>query len=52
MMYPTLETFLKINKFEINEEESGVTELLALCISEVITQDEQYSTKDLQLEKY
>ena len=51
MTYPTLETFLKINNFEINEEESGITELLALCISEVITQYEQYSTKDLSFEE-
>lgn len=48
MEQPTLETYLKLNKFEFTEEEDGVFKLLALCIKEVISGEEHIYTKDLQ----
>ena len=51
MKQPTLDTYLKLNKFEFKEEEEGVLELLALCISEIHSKEEIYYTKDLPHEE-
>jgi hypothetical protein len=47
MQQPTLDTYLKLNKFEIKEEEDGVIELLALCIKEIEAGEENYYAKDV-----
>lgn len=44
---PTLETYLKLNKFNIQEDETGVLELLSLCLEEIHSGEEQYYTKDV-----
>lgn len=43
---PTLETYLKLNKFEIKEQEDGILELLSLCIEEIHAGEEIYYSKD------
>lgn len=48
MQQPTLDTYLKLNKFEIKEEEDGIIELLALCVKEIQAGDETYYAKDVQ----
>jgi len=44
---PTLETYLKLNKFEIKEDEDGILELLSLCITKIHAGEEQYYTCDV-----
>lgn len=51
MEQPTLQTYLKLNKFEFKEQEEGISKLLALCIKEVKTAEEHLHTKDLQEEE-
>jgi TusA-related sulfurtransferase len=48
---PTLDVYLKLNKFNIQEDETGVLELLSLCIEEIQSGEEQYYTKDVPHEE-
>jgi hypothetical protein len=43
--------YLKLNKFNIQEDETGVLELLSLCIEEIQSGEEQYYTKDVPHEE-
>ena len=47
LQQPTMQTYLTLNKYEVKQEEDGVLELLALCISEIHANEEVYYTKDL-----
>ena len=51
MQQPTLDTYLKLNKFEIKQEEDGVIELLSLCIKEITAGEETYYAKDMPEEE-
>jgi len=51
MKQPSLETYLTLNRFEFNETEDGIIDLLALCVEEIHSKDEVYHTKDLKFDE-
>ena len=51
MQVPTLETYLSLSKFDIKEEEDEVFKLLAMCIKEVQSGEENLYAADVPLEE-